>query len=138
MKMLGSISSSALRDLISGLEQQIGKDCRPNDMLVSIPRDVLVALYHEYQEAMTCHFYYELGRSIRLEESQVTAREKIPSKYLMHFDLGVKDREAIEHAEEKCSHCNKLGYHMLIPRGRLARRIKEAHENADRQQEVKV
>ena len=136
--MLGSFTSAALKTLIQGIEEQMSLDTRPRDMHVSIPRDVLVALYNEYQEAMHRHFYYELGRTIRLEENRDEVRGKIPRRYVEHFDLGVKDRVTIKTAEDKCLHCNKLGLHHLIPRGRLAKRIKEHHENADRQQALKV
>ena len=135
MKMLGSMTSSAIRDMIAGIEHQMGSDCRPRDMPVSIPRDTLVALFHEYQEAMTCHFYYELGRSIRLDENQLAVQERVPSKYMAHFNLGTKDREAIEAAENKCTNCNKIGRKL---RGRLTPRHKETNENANRQQEVQV
>lgn len=138
MKMLGSITGAALKALIQGIEAQMENDHRPHDLQVAIPRDVLVALYHEYQESLYRHFYYELGRTIRLEESRNAVREKIPTAYVAHFDLGAKDRDTIEGAEEKCLHCNKLGLHRLVPRGRLAKRIKEHHENSDRQQKLPV
>ena len=138
MKMLGSMTGAALKALIQGIETQMSKDCQHRDLQVGIPRDVLVALYHEYQEFMHRHFYYELGRAIRLEESRAEVREKIPAHYTVHFDMGVKDRVTITSAEEKCSHCKKLGLHRMVPRGRLARRIKEHNENTDRQQEHSI
>ena len=137
MKMFGSIMATTLKQLVNGIEKQMKDDHRPRDLPVEIPRDVLVALYHEYTEALQRHFYYELGRSVRLTENRNHVRDRVPAIYLDHFDLGVKDQDAIHNTEEKCLHCAKASQ-PLVYRGRLAHRPQKLNENADRQQEYEI
>ncbi len=137
MKMFGSMTGCDLKKMVEGATAQLEKHKLPGTIMIAVPADTLVALYHDYQDALFKHMYYEIGRSLQLEENRDEIRKKIPISYLDDFEQGVKDRTLVESAEEKCRHCDKLKLFRFTPRGRLIKKKKE-NENAHRQQEYQV
>lgn len=121
-KMLGSMTAGDVHDLVRTWEHELSTGAG-NDM-VMLPKDTMVALFAEMKDLINKKMFFELGRTIQLDETRDTALSKIPSKYTREFEDGVRVKKVEEELLTKCDSCV-----YKIRNGHLARSVKTTRGN---------
>lgn len=105
-KMYGSMAGVDLIHLAQSAEQDIVNNPDSADKFVMLPKGTLVALVNELKDCLNRKFFFELGRSLQLDESRGQVVANVPPKYLDEFNDGVGEREKIKNfATEQCNTC---------------------------------
>ena len=118
-RMFGPMQGDDLMELARQLEVEIAGNPTAAQSQVMIPKGTLVALVNDLRDGMNRRFFYELGRSLQLEENREAAKEKVPAKYHGDFDLGVQERKQLNLNEERCDECSFKATALRTMRGRV-------------------
>lgn len=103
-KMYGSLTGSEVQELAERLAKEITNDPDSSNRSVMVPKSTLVALVTELKECMSRKFYFELGRSIQLEESRLATEKTIPKRFVGEFNDGFLCGEHSQ-TRQKCESC---------------------------------
>lgn len=118
-RMFGPMQGDDLMKLARQLETEIAGNPVAAQGQVIIPKGTLVALVNDLRDGINRRFFYELGRSLQLEENREAAKEKVPAKYHGDFELGVQDRKQLNFSEEHCNDCTFKSTALRTMRGRV-------------------
>ena len=77
--------------------------------MLMIPKSTFVALVAEYKDCLNRKFFFELGRSVQLQETRDNVSKTVPEKYKADFEDGVQQRLVAEQLMvDKCNSCEKI------------------------------
>lgn len=105
-KMYGSITGADLMQMVHEAEADIAKNPDAADKFAMLRKGTLVAVVNDLKDCLNRKFFFELGRSLQLDESRGQAINNVPERYLADFNDGVGEREKIKNfATEQCNTC---------------------------------
>ncbi len=118
-KMFGPMTADELISKIKKLEDQLASNPGQSTDLVCIAKGALVALFTEYRDILNKKFFYELGKTLKLDENRKQALDKVPEKYRQDFEEGANERKELIMHQEKCETCAVKIKTIHTPRGRI-------------------
>jgi hypothetical protein len=95
-KRFGAMTGKELDELYS--KHLIGYRSSNEDPQISINRSTLVSIIREMKDAANSKFFFELGRSLSLEESIERTKQHVPPQYLADFEDGVDAGKCKRHS----------------------------------------
>ena len=111
-KMYGEISGEEVMNLFHKISEEIDANRKAGNHQhgdVMIPKTTFVAIIGEYKDCLNRKFFFELGRSMQLQENQESIRKMVPEKYRQDFEDGIHERKVVEQLmDNKCNTCEKV------------------------------
>ena len=111
-KMYGEMSGEELMNLFHKSSAELAEvEAVGNHRtsMLMIPKSTFVALVAEYKDCLNRKFFFELGRSVQLQETRDDVGKTVPEKYKADFEDGVQQRLVAEQLMvDKCNSCEKI------------------------------
>ena len=111
-KMYGEMSGEEVMNLFHKLSAEVeAAEAAGNHRhaMLMIPKTTFVALVSEYKDCLNRKFFFELGRSMQLQENQESVAKTVPEKYRADFEDGVQQRKVVEQLmDDKCNTCEMI------------------------------
>ncbi len=111
-KMYGEMSGEDVMSLFHKIGTEIAEaEAAGNHRhaMLMIPKTTFVALVAEYKDCLNRKFFFELGRSVQLQENRDAVIKTVPEKYRADFEDGIHQRLVVEQMmTEKCNSCEKI------------------------------
>lgn len=106
-KMYGSITGADLMQMVHEAESDIAKNPNAAEKFVMLSKGTLVAVVNDLKDCLNRKFFFELGRSLQLDESRGQAISNVPERYLADFNDGLFERDKIKNLESaRCNSCH--------------------------------
>lgn len=119
-KMYGEMTGDEVMSLFNKMRKDLEANHDHRKEMVMIPKSTFVAIVSEYKDCLNRKFFFELGRSLQLEENQDSIRKSVPAKYIADFQDGVKQRAAVQQLmAAQCANCTKRFVSVRGVRGRV-------------------
>ena len=108
-KMFGEMTGADVMDMYHKFDEELKSshnDTRTS--MVMVPKSTFVAIVSELKDCLNRKFFFELGRSLQLEENQESVLKTIPPKYQADYQDGIQQRESIKQLmADQCNSCTK-------------------------------
>lgn len=110
-KMFGEMTGEEVMNLFHKVSKEVSEaEAAGNhrSAMLMIPKSTFVALVGEFKDCLNRKFFFELGRSLQLEENQDSVGKTVPQKYRADYEDGVHQRQVVQQLmDDKCKSCEK-------------------------------